>query len=248
MESRIGFTIALVTTTAVVAIAAGGCRVGNYSSRSTPAETDPVTGYYDAIPQSLQFCAAAGTTQCANVSTTQVPGFISDNITNPLALILKDAVTGEAFMTAAVGGQTAIPIWVGTDNTELFYANHTSPQTLWLDTTCTTKIYLEEEGSIVRGTGHYVEGTQSGKTVGSLTLSVQVIRSFEGVGGSCAAELQAMSTCYQDINQCGGSTPSINQARQARVQDLFETYIQAGTMTAADIPNITGVGYEVHYQ
>jgi hypothetical protein len=248
MDSKIGYSIALVSTVAAVTLIAGGCRIGNYSSKSSSAESDAVTGYYDAIPQSLQFCASAGTTQCVTSSTTQIPAFISDNVTNPLALILQDEATGEALMTAAVGGQTAIPIWVGTDNIELFYANNTSPQALWLDSSCTTKTYLEEEGAIVRAAGHHVEGTNSGWTVGSLTLSVQVIQSFEGVNGSCQSELQAMSTCYQDINQCGSSSSATNEARQDRVREVFETYIQAGAMTAADIPNVTGVGYEVHYQ
>lgn len=248
MVTRIGFSIALVSTVIVVTLFTGGCRIGNYSSKSSSAETDTVTGYYDANPMSLQFCAAVSTTNCVSASTTQIPAFISDNITNPLALILQDEATGEALMTAAVGGQTAIPIWVGADNTELFYANNTSPQILWFDPNCTTRLYLEEEGSIVRSAGHHVEGTNSGQTVGSLTLSVQVIRSFEGVNGACQTELQAMSACYQDINQCGGSTGADNQARQEWVQDLFETYIQAGAMTASDIAQVTGIGYEVHYQ
>lgn len=244
------FKFTLGAMVVVITVAAGGCRIGNYSSKSNSgsSDADPVTGYYDATPQSLQFCAAATTTQCMPASTTQIPSFIGDNITNPLALILNDSTSGEALMTAAVGGETAIPIWVGTDNTELYYANNTSPQIVWLDSKCTTQLYLEEEGSIVRGAGHYVQGTKNGRTVGSLTLMVQVIRTFDGAGGACAPELQAMSTCYQNINQCGGATSAENQARQDHVRDLFETYIQAGTMTAADIPNVTAVAYEIHYQ
>jgi hypothetical protein len=248
---RMGVTLAGLAVVGIVSLASGGCRIGNYSSTSGSTQPDGVTGYYDANPQSLTFCAAtSAATTCKDAVTSKIPTEISGEITNPLALILEDASTGEAAMTAATGsGQAALPIYVDTtDDTTLSFSYAYSPQTLWSSAGCTTRQYLDEQGSIVRGQGHLVAGTKSGMTVGSLTLDVQVIRSFDSTDGSCAADQQVMSDCYQNVSQCGGADASDNQARQDYVRELFETYIQAGAMTATDIATVTQVAYGVHYQ
>jgi hypothetical protein len=253
METR--FKIALWFTVGSTVAVAGGCRVGNYSSHNDTASGDPVTGYYDAAPQRLQFCAstsgASGDTRCADASTTEIPAFLSESLTHPLTLLLRDAASGEAILTAApVVSNTPpqLPVWVRSDNTTLDFVGSTPAQILWLDSQCTTRIYLDMEGSIVRGAGRPVPGTTSGRTVGSLKLTAQVIRSFDSSDGSCATELQAMSACYQNVNHCGGTSGADNQAGQARVQSIFEQYIQAGVMTGSDIADVTALGYEVHYQ
>lgn len=223
-----------------------GCRFGNYTSPSpTP---DATTGFYDANPQSLQFCGNGTASTCVQASTSQIPSFITAEITNPVALIVQDASTGDAILTDASGqGQTSLPIWVSSDNVTLYYANSSSPTTLWNDPTCTTTTYLQENGTIVPGAGHPIAGG-TGQTVGSITLKVQVIQTFDGTNGSCGPELQAMSNCYQNVTQCGGADAGTNQQLQAQVQSIFSAFIGAGAMAASDIPNMTNVSYEVLYQ
>lgn len=242
----LGGTLAVILCWGVMATQLTGCRFGNYTS--APQQPDPVTGFYGANPQSLQFCATGTATQCAQASPSQIPSFISAEITNPVALIVQDASTGDAVLTNYAGtGQTALPITVGSDDVTLSYTTSSSPVTLWNNPNCTTTTYLEENGTIVPGPGQPVPGSTS-NTAGSLTLSVQVTQTFDGPNGSCAPELQAMSNCYQDVTQCGGADSGTNQQLQATVQGIFSTYIQAGVMAASDIPNMANVAYEVHYQ
>lgn len=233
----------------VMATLLSGCRIGNYTSPTTPP--DPISGYYDANPQSLQFCVALSSNStsaaCANASPSQIPVFISQEITDPVAIVLQNASTGDAVFTAISGGTTALPVTVGSDDVTLSYTNATTPQTLWKDPTCTTSTYLAEQGSIVPGAGHAVAGSTR-LTQGSITLTVQVIQTFDSTTASCTSELQSMSQCYQDVTQCGGTDSGSNQQLQSQVQSLFEPYIQAGAMAASDIPTATAVSYEVHYQ
>jgi hypothetical protein len=227
----------------VMATVLTGCRFGNYTSPSTPP--DPVSGYYDANPQTLKFCATHGATQCASANASQVPAFIADEITNPVALILQDASTGDAVFTAPSGGHTALPVWLKDDNVTLYYTNNTSASTLWRNSGCKTTTYLSENGSIVPGGGHAVSGSTR-LTQGSITLQIQVTETFDGP--ACPSELQSMSNCYQDSTQCGDPDAGRNQQLQAKVQDFFESYIQAGVMAASDIPSVSNIAYEVHYQ
>jgi hypothetical protein len=229
-----------------------GCRFGNHSSSDDgDAESDPVSGFYGTSPQTLKFCTtqSAGTV-CGNVATNQVPELIAEEMSDPVALILQDGGTGNAYFTAYNGGgQTALPVWVGEDNTTLKFVGSFNPSTLWPGTNCVSRMYLEEEGQVMPGEAADVPGYTS-KTRGRVQLQVRITEVFDDylAGNSCVAALQAMSDCYQNSAQCGGADSSANENRHEYVQSIFEPYIQAHAMTAADIATTANISYEIQYQ
>jgi hypothetical protein len=224
-----------------------GCRVGN-NTVTTDNNPDKISGYYDTVPQSLMFCATpAGNTSCKNVATNLVPSMISAEMTQPTALIVQDLDTGDAVFTAPRGGKTALPIWVQPDKT-LYYANSSSEDILWKDPACTSKLYLEEDGAIMAGPANPVAGSTRA-TSGRVQLRVRVTEIFQEIHpGACGSTLTLMSNCYQDVTQCGGADSGSNQQLQTQVQTMFNSYIQAGAISASDIPNLSNISYEVQYQ
>jgi hypothetical protein len=169
-------------------------------------------------------------------------------MSNPVAFIVQDAQTGDAVIAAYNSGKSAIPVWLGTDNTTLTFVSSFAPEAIWQDGKCTRRMYLEEDGALVPGEEVAVPGSAR-KTTGRITLRIRVTEVFEDASvDACKTTLQVMSNCYQDIAQCGGADSAANAGLQSVVQELFGPYIEAGTMTAADIANATNIAYEVQYQ
>lgn len=237
----------LIAGATLLAFALGGCRFGNRVVTSD-ASADPISGFYGTSPQTLKFCASHPETRCIDMPTNQVPTLISAQMSNPVALIVQDAGTGDAALTAYNGGRSALPVWLGADNATLYFASSYSPRPLWKDSSCMSRMYLEEEGAIVPGESLPVPGS-SRSTNGRITLRVRVTEAFiDSTDGSCRIVLQAMANCYQDVNQCGGLSAADNAAYRAQAVSVFDPYVQAGAMTAADIANGTSLAYEIQYQ
>jgi len=227
------------------ALLAGCLRLGNNVVQSE--NPDKVTGYYESQAQTLELCSQnSPTTQtmCSKVATNLVPSMIGSVMTNPLALIVKDLSTGKAYFVGLNDSQPALPVYVDTKDLSLSFIGSTGSEVLWTDETCTTKLYIEEQGTVVQGKGPFTSGSKLSLS-GRVNLEVDVIRVFEG---TCSDSLTKMAKCYEQLKNCGGATDAENTANQAWVQSLFDAYIQAGTMTLGDIPTVTRTAYHVSYQ
>ncbi len=217
-----------------------GCRFGNYVE-AQPSEPQ-VSGYFQSQPQSLTFYTTHTTSQQTSAPVNQIPAQVALVMTNPVAFILDDPATGASYLAASDASGYALPIYYDPGEA-LSYVGSTSPQVLWEDAACTTMLQVEESGQLTRFTSPQVLGDF--QTVGRVRATIRITRVIEG---TCAATLTALANCYGDLAQCGGSSPSENAALQASVIDFFAPYITAGTMTAADIPNVQGMAYEARYE
>lgn len=238
-----GWTSYLLSGTVAILLSwmLSGCRFGN--NVVTPENPDPITGYYQTQPQSLQFCVTftSSATECRNVSTNQVPSLISQVLTQPVALQVTDPNHGEALFFDPFGNGTALPISIDLSNLELSYLGYGNPTPLWSDENCTSQLFIESEGAITKTDPTEVSGLT---TKGRIGLSIEV---FEIYQGSCTNDLLEIEDCYSDANQCNGSTSSENAALQESVQNYFNPYIESGAMSSDDISDVSSLGYSVNY-
>jgi hypothetical protein len=234
--------VAIVLSGALMSMS--GCRFGNRVENADPV-TDEITGYYETQAQSLQFCVTTNNngTVCQSAPANQTPATVSSVMTDPVGLALQDESTGYSYLVANANSSnnSAIPIYADKSG-EVSFVGNTTADTLFQDDQCTGQLFIEEEGSFKRVNPYSFQGFT---TYGRLSVNISMITE---VRGTCAASLQAMQNCYNDVNQCGMSTLAENASEQAYVQGVFGPYIQAGVMTSADILNVTDLAYEVLYQ
>ncbi len=213
------------------------CYFGNREVNQTSSNPDTISGLYNTQPQTLQFCATVnGTTNCKSASpTSQVPAEVSQEMTNPVAVLMQDLSTGLAVFSdpTNTGSLPTLPVTVNS-NQSLAYNEQTSPAQVWNDPSCTSTESLQENGSLSGGPGS-----------GRVAVTIQIVTTFDG---TCGPTLQSIYNCYQDSTQCGGTSTSTNQQTQSQWQTMFNPYIQTAAMTATDIPNVANIAYEVTYQ
>lgn len=217
-----------------------GCRLGNHvEAQPSPAQ---VSGYFQSQPQSLTFSTTHTTSQQVSAPVNQIPSQVSFVMTNPVAFILDDAASGASYLAASDGSGYALPIYYDAGEV-LSYVGSTSPQILWEDPACTTLLQVEESGKLTRFASS--QEFLGFPTVGRASVTIRITRVIEG---TCGPTMTALANCYGDVDQCGGSSPAENADLQESVVSFFTPYITAGTMTAADIPNVQGMAYEARYE
>ena len=242
MQKKLGIPLLIGT----LFVSATGCRVGNRVTSSQ--SSDPLTGYYGTEPQSLKFCVGGEAAKCMNSRVTEVPTLVAKHLTSPVAFIMEDLSTGEAVLTGYNGGQSAIPVWIDSDNRTLYYVNSFMPQSIWRNSACNTHLYLEETGELVPGESVAVPNSTR-KTLGRMTLKITLTYSLEDtIAGACKDTLTAMSQCYSDVTRCGGVDAAQNLSLQLEVKNLFGPYISSQALTPSDISKIGSFAYEVEYR
>lgn len=226
----------------VMAPALSGCRFGNHIEQAKQKLT--IT-YYETAPQLLEFCAdvqdAAGT-HCVPAATNLIPSDVALTFTNPVALLQDNETLDAAFAGLQQSGYQ-LPTNIDA-NGGVSYLGFTPASVLWDTNACSTRLSVEETGKTVASSGPFTSGSKLTLS-GRLQLTVSVIRTFDG---DCAKSLKKMYECYLGINQCGGSSDSSNQQLQNFVKEVFDDWIRAGAMTAADIMTAGKVAYKVSYQ
>jgi hypothetical protein len=227
------------TLTGALAILASwaltGCRFGNHQVDQAQ-QTDGVSGYYETQPQSMKYCATTASETCQNVGTNMIPADFTSILTNPVALKLQDASTGQAVLFSAFGGTTGIAIFANTDQSLSVVG--TANAQLWDDPACTRTDQQLIEGAYTKTSGPWTSNTPTIPKSGRINLTITYTITLNG---TCTTSLQAIAACYGDATKCGTH-------EQSETQDLFGGYISAGSMTAADIPNTTALAYEIVYQ
>jgi hypothetical protein len=232
---------------AILSTMATGCRLGNHTS--TTPNPDTLSGYYATQPQALDFfVTAAGQTTSASVSPTLVPARVSGILTNPVALKLTDLASGSAILFTPIQPVDSFPISFQTDNATFGVSGSYPSQTLWTDPACTVQEYIEVLGRTQPlGSTPAVTSWQgiSFQITGRLDVDVWI---EERIDGSCVTSLQQMYDCYENLNDCAGSSPAAQSNNQAWVQSLFNGSIQAGIMTAQDIKTVGNIAYQASYR
>jgi hypothetical protein len=229
----------------LTAFSLSACRFGN---RVEQVENpDQITGYYANSLDTVTYCAGvAGTPDpvitCKAVPASQVPSDYTLIMSDPVALLVTDLAQGDArlFSKAENGYYLRTKIQNGT---QLGYSITSGPDTFWQDPNCFNYFIDDQVGTLTPTSGQ--KSAEGIKLKGSLEITFTHSRTIEG---SCAATLQTMHDCYFDMAQCGGSSMTENQLIQETFQAFFEPYIAAGAMTAADIPNLVALGYEISYR
>jgi hypothetical protein len=223
-----------------------GCRFGN-RVESTTERSEMFSGYYETKPQELTVCANASSQKCAKVASNMIPPLISQVMSNPVAFILKDQETGRALFIAPDGNGVTLPVFLNAQDLKLEFLGNTSPQPLFRDPECTHRLYLEENGALVKDGGVLYPHPAGGnlKTSGRVAMTISVVVTIDG---ECETSLQEVASCFGDASKCGAASAAENSEIQAEFQDMFSPFFQARVMSESDIPLLRSFGYEVSYQ
>ncbi|MEK7690425.1 MAG: hypothetical protein AAB425_05330 [Bdellovibrionota bacterium] len=234
------FTIALIATSAT------SCRVGNKVEYAPQPDTlKNKSGYYETELKSLRFCAVTEETICTETVLESAPELITSIMGNPVALIVKEESTGEGYLVnPADDTPTGLPIFVDKDN-KLTASGAWPSEVFWKDEKCTSTLFLLEDGSISRYASAST-GAAGYPISGRMEIEVQVILQIDG--DTCKDELTKAALCHEDATLCEEATEAENTVSHDQLQAMFKPYIDAGTMTAADIPGITILAYSVYYK
>lgn len=222
-----------------------GCRFGNDTVPPPPPPENPdqTTGYYRLNPQFVNLCATTGATNCKTMGVNMIPGDVAQALSNPVALIMQDLSTGEAALVDSRGSGGYLPIYVQSDNSVSMSGYYPS-ETLFLDTACTSTLYLVESGDIQKYDPKSVDS--DGRTIsGEMHLRVQLVTTFDG---SCDATLSLMKACYLNEADCGGATATANTQLHQTVLSVFGDYLDNAVMTADDIPLVSALTRDITYR
>lgn len=237
-----------VTLTVTLSLSLSGCvTFGNHIVQAT--NPDPISGYYATAAQTLQFFSTVnGQDSSASAPVSQIPTSVSGVLTDPSWIQLQDLSTGAAQISSPGDATQYISVNFQSDNLTFGMTGSYPAVTLWNNSACTLQEFIEVSGRIqppgdTPATMAY-QGT-SYPISGRLGMDIWIEQT---ISGNCSESLQEMSACYQDVTQCGGTSSQENQANQQYVQQLFSPYIQAGTLTAQEISNVSDVAFQISYQ
>lgn len=226
-----------------------GCRFGNHVEEGS--QTDTVSGYYETKAFQLQMCAGLnGVETCGPInSTTPVPSFINDIITNPAWLLVASKADKIAYLTPPGGHGRYLPVRFGDDGSMVLPASQTNPVQARNDPACIRYQEVAIQGTYAKTSGPFETSTEY-KPVGRLDFLIQVVDLFVPActSCSCSATMMEFQNCYQDANQCGGSGSASNAELQARAKAIFDPYVNAGILTPGQISSATGFSYTVDYR
>jgi hypothetical protein len=217
-----------------------GCRFGNHLE--TASSSSSYQGYYATEHVEPEF-STNDPGGCQSVPVSSLPALLTTALTDPVAVLVSDRKTGQGHLVASDGSGYALPIIVSPQG-DLEFEGATPVEAFWRDPACITQVQLVEEGRATQRGG-------MGKSPGGLPLSGRVGLTFhylQVLDGDCAATMQAVLDCHEDVSLCGESTTEANAGMQAEIQNLFRPYIDAGAMTVQDIPTIRVLGLTARYE
>jgi len=222
---------------------------GGSGGGGTGAQTEKWSGYYEAEARTLEFCVLHEKDpdpSCIEISPSEnIPSMISSIITNPSGfLVLDESKSLGAIFSNTFDPQVDpyIPTTINFGNGALNVDAYTDPSTVFVDPACVYGRFVKGDGNLAQGGSGTINGI---KTRGVLNLDLSVVTLTEG---DCKPTLELMAACYQNENDCGGSSIDDNLRLQRRVQLYFGEYINSGALDPADIPGVQGMAYGVSYR
>ena len=248
-------SIALIISWAL-AITLSGCRIGNHETAAP--NSDPYSGYYGTAPQAMKLYAtytpqntSTPQTTSESVSPSQTPEELATFFTDPLAFKVNTSTNTSAFIITPANPNSGLSVTFSATDQSFSLSGSFQPSTLWSDPNCTIEDFLDFNGNLapLGSTPNPMNAMGTSFTLlGRITMDVRLEKKFLPDLITCSASLQAMYSCYQNVSNCMGSSLSDQQMNLLIVQSLFDPFIQAGAMSASDIPFTTSVAYEVTYQ
>jgi hypothetical protein len=229
-----------------------GCRIGNRVEQNNGSTADTISGFYSTSPQTMEACVmknGATDPNCTSLSTNSAPQALKDLMTDPVAVLLRDASSRTAHIFspfATPDEEGSIPSFMVTADLSrrtLTREKQVAPVALWFDAAC------QETGLTVINAAMNTQG--AGSSVGGFKISGRIQLKFESyvwLEGSCAATTQAIADCLADVTKCRQTDAQENQVAQDFWRDYYGPYIDAGLIAAADIPTVKTLGYGIVYR
>jgi hypothetical protein len=220
-----------------------GCRLGN-AIQGAP-ENDAWTGFYEAAPQTLQFCSVNRQTHqtfCGAAATTEIPAILANHVPRLMIFQLLKSSTQGAFYSPYVSNPEDYVLYSTLGEAgKLTLEKGFEPSEFWRDPQCLAQLEMVGEGLLSKTSSTVISGV---KTRGRYRGSVGVIWTF---GTNCGAELESLRSCYLDATQCGGSSAGDNSTTQSSVRTFFAPYVNANVLGTTDWSQIQNLAYEVSY-
>ncbi len=222
-----------------------GCKLPKFgnSTSQDPPPAESKTGYYETAPQSLKLCATFSTAQNCNPNVN--PAYVNPElayygIDNPIIYYAEDGTYGS--LRKATNPNMGLALTHNDDGSNLEITAGGTTRA-WDDDRCNFRLDLEmRDGKIRRDIP--ASGNLSVPISGRFEAYFTVTYTFTGV---CDSSFAGIKACYQNLADC--PTGSDTQANwQSKAHAYFEQWIEEGTMTADDIPNVQAVSYEVQYR
>ncbi len=218
------------------------CRFGNHIEN--PANPDQLSGYYNSAPQALTFYTVVSGTEHATDSnpSTRTPPEIAEVMTDPVIFLNYQPADRIGVFASSTGKGDLLGIFYGADQKTL-EVQYSNDAVAWPGApTCIRHAGTAGAGKIVKETP-----ITAGKFTISGRAQVEWTKSYSFTG-DCAAAFQQMASCYSDAALCPGTSASDRTGYKDFIRSFFNPYIDAGAMSASDIPNTTAVGYTVRYE
>jgi hypothetical protein len=241
----LGSAVFVMTVSAL----ASGCRLGN-NVEGGGAQQHPIDGYYQTEPYLHRMCATVYVakpgeteTNCREVSTNLISDMIADRMTNPIAFVTdeRDPVLA---VIARPDGQAGLPVLFDKEDFTISTDPKVGIQPLVIldDNACLSEGKIETRGKLDQS-GDSTLGKY--KTRGRLSMGIELTYHFTP---GCEPLYAAIGHCYDDVNQCGGTSYEMNVRRQRDIYGLFYPYIEAGAMSSEQIPLVHSLSYSISYK
>lgn len=220
-----------------------GCRWGNHVEKA--ANPDPISGYYETQPQTLQYCASSPKETCKALPTNQLPALMAEVITDPVGFVVGDQASGNATIINAFEKQN--PAGLAVELNKDFSISNAGHKTIKLDSNCVMHHFMEISGNLSQNptTSIKVISGASFRIMGRLALFVRMSQSFEG---QCDTVMNLMNMCYEDPSYCWGGGAAANSQAHQEVLSIFDPYVMAGVLDSKAIAGATDLGFEISYE
>lgn len=241
--------------------ALSGCVFGN-KIVNPPTQDIGASGFYYTLPQSYSLSTqqtTASSPQTANAPVSEIPIHLQDSFSSITEVALQTAVAGVyiAFIPTQGSPMDAFFFSLASNNkTMSAYQWDQDPTWIapgmmpWTDPSCLWSTQWQIQPGTIAPLASNDPKTQNlgFATVsmsGRLQFTVNYIQSFVG---NCTASFEAMSSCYQNVQNCPSDAVNTAAAYQSRTRTIYEPWIPTGAMTISDIPNTTTMQYSVRYE
>lgn len=245
----------------VLIVTLSGCVWGN--KIVNPPQTDiGASGFYYTTPQSYTLSTIQTTAsgpQTATAPVTEIPVHLQDTFTPVTEVELQTAQPGVYIAFAPTTGNPIDAFFFSLASNNLTMSAFqwdqdfswiNPPMMPWTDPSCLwSTFWVINPGTIAPLAASDAPTQNLGfatvNMLGHLKFTVSYIQNF---AGSCTASFEAMSSCYQNVQNCPSDPNNTAADYQSRTRTIYEPWIPHGSMTISDIPNTTSMQYSVVYE
>lgn len=213
-----------------------GCRFGN-KNETRYKGYDLLSGYYSTEPRtySLQVqIEGEGSPRSKNETVNKIPLVVSEVIKNPFMLLFDDPIAGDASIRNPEQTDIGFNIKLNAD-TGMFTSS--SSGSMQSGTGCTLEQNIQKAGSILQFPARRTVNNFS--TRGSATIEYSIEHDFVGNVALCSDWLQDFKECF--------STSNCDEDSTSLAHFIFDPFVDAGLITAAEIPSVREIRFTATY-